>query len=309
MGPTLLARGISQRFGDRVVLDGVDLEVPRRQGRRPARAERRRQDHPHADPVRRAEPDRGAVEWDGRTGHRRRPALVGLHAPGAGPLPGDAGARPADVDRPAARPRQGDRAGAGPDLLERLGLGDRARDKIQDLSGGMAQRVQLAAAMVHEPELLVLDEPFAGLDPVAVDFLSEVIDDHVEAGRNLLFSSHQLDLVEDLCESITLIHRRPRGARGRGPRRSRRPAPSATCGSTSPSSAAWSTGPAWPRWPHRGRRVTAAASRPAPTPARCSTPSGRHADGARLRRRGAEPVGAVPRRRRRPRTCDEGRRR
>jgi ABC-2 type transport system ATP-binding protein len=92
------------------------------------------------------------------------------------------------------------------DLLGQLGLGDRAQDRIQDLSGGMAQRVQLAAAMVHEPALLVLDEPFAGLDPVAVDFLAKVIDGHVRAGRNLLFSSHQLDLVEDLCESITLLH-------------------------------------------------------------------------------------------------------
>ena len=70
----------------------------------------------------------------------------------------------------------------------------------------MAQRVQLAAAMVHEPDLLVLDEPFAGLDPAAVEFLSTVILDHVRAGGNLLFSSHQLDLVEDLCETITLIN-------------------------------------------------------------------------------------------------------
>ena len=70
----------------------------------------------------------------------------------------------------------------------------------------MAQRVQLAAAMVHGPDLLVLDEPFAGLDPVAVRFLSDVITAHTRAGRNLLFSSHQLDLVEDLCETITLLH-------------------------------------------------------------------------------------------------------
>jgi len=92
------------------------------------------------------------------------------------------------------------------DLLERLGLADRGKDKIQDLSGGMAQRVQLAASMVHQPEVLVLDEPFAGLDPTAVEFLSGVIVDHVRAGRLLLLSSHQLDLVEDLCEAISLIH-------------------------------------------------------------------------------------------------------
>ncbi|MEO6651683.1 MAG: ATP-binding cassette domain-containing protein [Ilumatobacteraceae bacterium] len=92
------------------------------------------------------------------------------------------------------------------DLLERLGLADRAHDPIKDLSGGMAQRVQLAAAMVHGPDLLVLDEPFAGLDPGAIEFLSELIDDHVSRGGNLLFSSHQLDLVENLCQRIVMIH-------------------------------------------------------------------------------------------------------
>jgi ABC-2 type transport system ATP-binding protein len=92
------------------------------------------------------------------------------------------------------------------DLLERLGLADRGGDPIRELSGGMAQRVQLAAAMVHRPELLVLDEPFSGLDPGAVEFLSNVIRDHVERGGHLVFSSHQLDLVQDLCESIVMIH-------------------------------------------------------------------------------------------------------
>ncbi len=91
-------------------------------------------------------------------------------------------------------------------LLERLGLGDRGGDAIKNLSGGMAQRVQLAAAMVHEPDLLVLDEPFAGLDPAAVAFLSEVIGDQIERGGSLVLSSHQLDLVEDICESIVLLH-------------------------------------------------------------------------------------------------------
>jgi len=91
------------------------------------------------------------------------------------------------------------------DLLERLDLADRAGDTIRELSGGMGQRVQLAAAMVHRPDLLVLDEPFAGLDPTAVVFLSDVIRAHVADGRSLLFSSHQLDLVEELCESIVMI--------------------------------------------------------------------------------------------------------
>ncbi|HUF98542.1 MAG TPA: ATP-binding cassette domain-containing protein [Ilumatobacter sp.] len=103
------------------------------------------------------------------------------------------------IDRPTARAN-------AERLLGELGLADRANDRIRDLSGGMAQRVQLAAAMVHDPEFLVLDEPFAGLDPTAVKFLSGVITGHVAAGKSLLFSSHQLDLVEDLCESIVMIH-------------------------------------------------------------------------------------------------------
>ncbi|MFW2335960.1 ABC transporter ATP-binding protein [Ilumatobacter sp.] len=103
------------------------------------------------------------------------------------------------IDRAEARVR-------ATDLLDRLGLADRQRDPIRELSGGMAQRVQLAAAMVHGPDLLVLDEPFAGLDPGAIEFLTDVIHDHVAAGGTLVFSSHQLDLVENLCESIVMLH-------------------------------------------------------------------------------------------------------
>ena len=90
-------------------------------------------------------------------------------------------------------------------LLERLGLSDRAGDPVERLSLGNQQRVQLAAALVHEPEALVLDEPFSGLDPLAVASLSEIVQDAARAGRTVLFSSHQLDLVEGLCESVAVI--------------------------------------------------------------------------------------------------------
>lgn len=92
------------------------------------------------------------------------------------------------------------------ELLAALSLSDRVGDKIETLSGGMQQRVQLAAAMIHDPDVLVLDEPFAGLDPSAVDELSDVVHEQVSGGRTVVFSSHQLDLVEDMCESIILIH-------------------------------------------------------------------------------------------------------
>ena len=89
--------------------------------------------------------------------------------------------------------------------LERLGIAERARDKLAELSLGNQQRAQLAAALVHEPELLVLDEPFSGLDPVGIDEVSAILAEQAAAGRGVLFSSHQLDLVEDICQSVAII--------------------------------------------------------------------------------------------------------
>ena len=90
-------------------------------------------------------------------------------------------------------------------LLEELGMADRWRDRTDKLSGGLQQRLQLATALVHEPDVIVLDEPFAGLDPVAVASLSESLRQRARQGCSVVFSSHQLDLVQDLCEDITMI--------------------------------------------------------------------------------------------------------
>ncbi len=89
--------------------------------------------------------------------------------------------------------------------LERLGLASRAGDEVQVLSHGNQQRAQLAAALVFAPNLLILDEPFAGLDPVAVDVMSGVLREQADAGVPVLFSSHQLELVERLCDRIGII--------------------------------------------------------------------------------------------------------
>jgi ABC-2 type transport system ATP-binding protein len=98
-----------------------------------------------------------------------------------------------------------DAAAATVTWLERLGIADRARDKVETLSHGNQQRVQLAVALLHDPELLVLDEPLAGLDPTGIDAISAVLVDQARAGCCVLFSSHQLDLVEDLCDVVTII--------------------------------------------------------------------------------------------------------
>ncbi len=91
------------------------------------------------------------------------------------------------------------------ELLERLGLTGRADDRLDTLSLGNQQRAQIAAALVHAPGLLVLDEPFSGLDPIAVDTVMGVLSERAQAGAPVLFSSHQLDVVERLCDDVVII--------------------------------------------------------------------------------------------------------
>ncbi len=90
-------------------------------------------------------------------------------------------------------------------LLEELGLGERLDEKIEALSLGNQQRAQIAAALVHDPQVLILDEPFSGLDPLAVDVVAEVLQRRAAAGAAILFSSHQLDVVERLCDDLIII--------------------------------------------------------------------------------------------------------
>lgn len=112
-------------------------------------------------------------------------------------------------------------------LLDRLGLADRSGDVLQTLSLGNQQRVQIAAALIHRPSALVLDEPFSGLDPMAVDSMAGLLAD-VDEDVPVLFSSHQLDLVERLCDDLVILdHGRiaaagsPDELRRRGPERYR----------------------------------------------------------------------------------------
>jgi ABC-2 type transport system ATP-binding protein len=91
------------------------------------------------------------------------------------------------------------------ELLERLGLGERGGEKLEKLSLGNQQRAQIAAALVHDPDVLVLDEPFSGLDPIAVETVLDVLRERALAGAPVLFSSHQLDLVERLCDDLVII--------------------------------------------------------------------------------------------------------
>ena len=152
-------------------------------------------------------PERGRVRWQG---HPVEPA----DRVRFGYLPEERGLYPQmqvlDQVRYFGRLHGLDRAAAtdvASQWIARLGLGGRESDRLVALSHGNQQRVQLAVALVHDPPLLVLDEPFAGLDPAAVESVSGVLRDRAAAGTAVLFSSHQLDLVERLCEQVVILER------------------------------------------------------------------------------------------------------
>ncbi len=151
------------------------------------------------------EADAGEVRWDGRPVDLEARRRIGY-------MPEERGLYPrmtvADQLTYLARLHGLDAARARRSVdtwIERLGLGERRDEEVLKLSLGNQQRVQLAAALVHDPDVLVLDEPFSGLDPVAVDVMSDVLREKCAEGVPVVFSSHQLDLVERLCDRVGII--------------------------------------------------------------------------------------------------------
>ena len=151
--------------------------------------------------------DRGTVSYDGRPVSEEDRRLWGYMPQERGLYPGmPAGDQVVHFGRLHGLSRS-DATSRARLLLEELGLQDRWADRTDKLSGGMQQRLQLATSLVHDPDVIVLDEPFSGLDPVAVVSLSETLRQRARGGRTVLFSSHQLDLVQDLCEDIAMVDR------------------------------------------------------------------------------------------------------
>ena len=203
---TLELIGLSRRFDDVVALDGVSFTVPEGElvgfvgpnGAGKTTAMR------IALGV--LEPDAGEVRWNGGPVDAEARRRFGYMPEERGLYPKMAVldqlvflARLHGVPRDEAERR-------ATDTLAVLGVGERARDRVESLSLGNQQRVQLAAALVHRPDVLVLDEPFSGLDPVGVDVLSGVLRREAdERAVPIVFSSHQLELVERLCDRVVLI--------------------------------------------------------------------------------------------------------
>jgi ABC-2 type transport system ATP-binding protein len=198
--------GLTRRYGDRVALDGLSFDVaagrlfgfvgPNGAGKTTAMR----------IVVGVLEPDAGEVRWRGArvdAAMRRR----------FGYMPEERGLYPkmrvrAQLEYLARLHgmTQRDAAGAAARWIARLGLAERAGDRVEKLSLGNQQRVQLAAALVHAPDVLVLDEPFSGLDPVGVDVMSAVLAEETARGVPVLFSSHQLELVERLCDAVAIVN-------------------------------------------------------------------------------------------------------
>jgi ABC-2 type transport system ATP-binding protein len=152
-------------------------------------------------------PDAGDVRWRGRSLDQASRRRVGY-------MPEERGLYPkmkvGEQVTYFARLHGLDAGAAGrasDEWVERLGLGARRGDAVEKLSLGNQQRVQLAAALVSRPEVLILDEPFSGLDPIGVDSLAEALLAQAREGVPVVFSSHQLDLVERLCDSVGILAR------------------------------------------------------------------------------------------------------
>jgi ABC-2 type transport system ATP-binding protein len=154
-----------------------------------------------------ARPDRGQVHWNGAVVDRDARLRFGYMPEQRGLYP-----RMRVAEQLSYFAQQHGLSGKTADSaaarwLERMGLADRAKSKLEELSHGNQQRIQLATALVHDPELLVLDEPFSGLDPIGIATMTDVIRERSAAGVGVVFSSHQLDLVEDVCEDVVIIAR------------------------------------------------------------------------------------------------------
>ncbi|WP_406068215.1 ABC transporter ATP-binding protein [Micromonospora sp. NBC_01638] len=205
MTKTLRLDGVDRSFGDRQVLNNVSFEVAagRMTGFVGANGAGKTTTMRIILGV--LAPDAGEVSWGGTTLTRQDRRRFGY-------MPEERGLYPKmttreqvtylgrlhGLDAPAARR-------ATDTLLERVGLGERGDDLLETLSLGNQQRAQIAAALVHDPEVLVLDEPFSGLDPLAVDTVVTVLRERASAGAPVLFSSHQLDVVERLCDDLVII--------------------------------------------------------------------------------------------------------
>ena len=198
--------GLRRRYGSVIALDGLSFDVPSGQvfGFLGPNGAGKTTTMRAIFGV--ASLDAGEIRWSGKPVDARARRHFGYMPEERGLYPGMKLRE--QIEYFATLHDMGDQAAqkAATHWIGRLGLADRGDAKIDALSHGNQQRAQLAVALVHDPELLVLDEPFSGLDPAGVDDMRQILVERAAAGVTVLFSSHQLDLVEDICEAVAIIH-------------------------------------------------------------------------------------------------------
>ena len=207
MTPVVELHHVSKTYEQKVAVHDLSLRIEAGDNVRPARAKRGRQDLEHSHVVGITMPDSGTVILLGQPFMRASLKKVGY-------LPEERGLyrkmkvmdqlilmgrlHGLDADLAAKRSRA---------WCERLNILDAAQSKTEELSKGMQQKIQFIATLLHEPELIIMDEPFSGLDPVNATLLQDTLLDLKKAGRAILFSTHRMDQAEKLCDEICLVHR------------------------------------------------------------------------------------------------------
>jgi ABC-2 type transport system ATP-binding protein len=207
MNPILELRGVRRSYGAVIAVDGVDLSVPRGSIYGVLGPNGAGKTTTIRMILNIYLPDAGEILFDGRPLDRGATDRIGY-------LPEERGlykrmrvedhivylARLKGMDAVEARRRTAL-------WLERFELSDRARSKVDELSKGMQQKIQFIGTIISEPEMVVLDEPFSGLDPINVKLLREIIQEIQAGGRTVLFSTHVMEQAEQICDHIFLIHR------------------------------------------------------------------------------------------------------
>ena len=231
---SLVVDHLTKRFGTVVALDDLAFEVAAGPGLRLPGRERRGQDDDDADRPRRAGARRRAASPGGAPRAIAAARDLGLPARGARPLSADAGPRPARVLRGPPRRARGRARARGPCRgWRRFRAEDLADRRAEQLSKGNQQKVQFIAAVLHDPQVLLMDEPFTGLDPVNVMLLREAFLELRDRGRTVVFSTHQMEVAEALCESVAIVDRGRMVRRRADPRGPAGDRPAAWCGSRS----------------------------------------------------------------------------
>lgn len=203
----LEVRNLTRRYGDNVAAHDISFEVPRGQmigfvgGNGAGKTTTMRM------VMGLLAPDAGEVRWDGHPATMEDRSHFGY-------MPEERGLYPKQpiLDQLVYLARlkgatTSDARIEAVDILTRFGLGERTKDKLEKLSLGNQQRVQIAAAVMANPTCLILDEPFSGLDPAAIDEMADLLRARASDGIPVLFSSHQLELIDRLCDGLVIMSR------------------------------------------------------------------------------------------------------